>query len=227
MNNQSFVEINPATPAKAAVIWLHGLGADGYDFANMVPELHLPEELAIRFIFPHAPVRPITVNNGYRMRGWYDITGFSISSREDAQGIKESEQAIATLIQQQQALGIPSQKIILAGFSQGGAIALHTGLRYPEPLAGIIGLSTYLPLASTLAHERNPANQPTPLFLAHGTNDSVVPFAWAEMANKQLTAMGYAIDWHTYPIDHTVSLEEIRHISQWLSSQFNPAKCIM
>ena len=177
-----YVEVNPASTPQATVIWLHGLGADGHDFANIIPELHLPQELAIRFIFPHAPVRAITVNKGFQMRGWYDITGFDLSSREDEPGIKISQQAIIELIKQENAAGIPCHKIILGGFSQGGAIALYTGLRHETPLAGIMALSTYLPLASSLAGEKHPASQSTSIFLAHGINDPIIPLTWAEMA---------------------------------------------
>lgn len=214
-----FVAMNPSTTPKATIIWLHGLGADGHDFTHIVPELQIPERLALRFIFPHAPIRPITVNNGYRMRGWYDITGFSLASREDEAGITETAQAIHKLIQHENNLGIPSNKIILGGFSQGGAIALHTGLRYPETLAGIMALSTYLPLAAKLPVERQAANQATSIFLAHGISDSVIPLAWAEMAKAQLTALGHPVAWHTYPMDHCVSLEEIQDIRVWVEKR--------
>lgn len=213
----SEVEINPAGTPKATVIWLHGLGADGYDFASVIPRLNLAANAGIRFVFPHAPIRPITVNNGYHMRGWYDITGFDLSSREDEAGLNESRQTVIKLIQKENAAGIPSNKIILAGFSQGGAVAFHAGLRHAEKLAGILALSTYLPLASTIAKERSPANQQTPIFLAHGTEDSIIPLSWAEMARAQLTQMQYPISWHTYPIDHSVSLEEIADIGAWLT----------
>lgn len=220
MNNAllSCIEVNPSSVPKATIIWLHGLGADGHDFANIVPQLHLTEELAVRFIFPHAPIRPITINNGYQMRGWYDITGFDLASREDAVGIKQSQQAIIALINNEIAAGIPSHKIILGGFSQGGAIALHTGLRCEQPLAGIMALSSYLPLASTLAQEKQMANQTTNIFLAHGISDSVIPLTWAETAKQQLTRMGNPVEWHTYPMDHSVSLEEIQDIREWIIS---------
>ncbi|CAM4444238.1 MAG: Carboxylesterase 2 [Legionellaceae bacterium] len=215
----SYIEINPENPPKATVIWLHGLGADGNNFANIVPELHLPKDLPIRFIFPHAPIRPITVNNGSLMRGWYDITGFTLSSREDKAGLDLSQQAIIDLIKKENERGIETSKIILAGFSQGGALALYTGLRYEEPFAGIIALSSYLPLANNLAHEMHISNTKTSIFLVHGIHDTVIPLEWAEIAKHKLMDIGNSIEWHTYPIDHSVSFEEIQDIRRWLIQQ--------
>lgn len=210
------VAIDPSIKPQAVIIWLHGLGADGHDFAQAVPQLNLPPELGIRFVFPHAPVRPITLNNGYQMRAWYDITGLTLCSREDELGIISSEQTIVALIDREIANGIPSNKIILAGFSQGGALALHTGLRYSKPLAGILALSTYLPLAKKLSTEKHTANYNIPIFLAHGENDPVIPLSWAQMAHQQLQHLNYAPQWQAYPMEHSVSQQEMHDIRQWI-----------
>jgi phospholipase/carboxylesterase len=212
-----FIEVNPQHTPTASVIWLHGLGADGYDFANIVPELNLPANLAVRFVFPHAPVRPITINNGYAMRAWYDILGFDKQTRQDANGIRESEKLIHALIKNENTLGIPSNRIILGGFSQGGAVALHTGLRYPERLAGVMALSTYLPFADDLAKEANSINQDTPIFIAHGTEDAVLPYAWGQMTNQMLHELKYPVEFHSYNMPHSVCGEEIKDIGAWLT----------
>jgi len=218
----SCVEDNPPMPPVASVIWLHGLGADGNDFANIVPELYLPESLPVRFIFPHAPMRPITINNGYVMRGWYDIKRLDSLSEEDEEGICESEKAVCELIAQEKQQGISSENIILAGFSQGGAIALHTALRYPEKLAGVLALSAYLPLSHQLRKEALTVNQSTSIMMAHGTMDAVVPFALAETSHHQLETLGYPVEWHTYPMQHSICIEEIHDISKWIQSLFFP-----
>lgn len=211
-----YIEIRPQEKPIASIIWLHGLGADGHDFANIVPELNLAKELAVRFIFPHAPVMPVTINAGYMMRAWYDITGFDANSIEDAQGIRRSEQALHALIEYEKKQGIPAERIVLAGFSQGGAMALHTGLRYPEQLAGILALSTYLPLKNNLEKEMSAANQSIPVFMAHGDEDNIVPLAYARLAQQFLTQHNYKVEFHTYPMAHSVCTEEIVDIALWL-----------
>ena len=200
----------------AAVIWLHGLGADGNDFVPLVEQLQLPADTGIRFIFPHAPVRPITLNQGYRMRGWYDLYGLSPDDREDEAGIREASAAIAQLCRQQVAQGIQSQRIILAGFSQGGAVALHCGLRYPEPLAGIMALSTYLCLPQQLATQISPAARNTPVFMAHGRQDDILAYDFGKHSADRLVAAGVTLEWHGYDMGHTVSPAEIADIRRWL-----------
>jgi len=213
----SCVEIKPEIAPVATIIWLHGLGADGHDFVSIVPELHLPDNLPIKFIFPHAPERAITINNGYVMRAWYDVKQLSGSfNDEDEPGIRESEKEICALIENEKKLGMSSDKIILAGFSQGGAMALHTGLRYPEKLAGIIALSAYLPLANLFLAEVSTVNQNLPIIMAHGTSDPLIPLMFAKASSDFLIQQGYQIDWHTYPMQHTVCSQEIRDLSQWL-----------
>lgn len=201
----------------AAVIWLHGLGADGHDFEPIVAELDFAAKAQTRFIFPHAPQRPVTMNNGYVMRAWYDIIAIDKFAAEDDTGIRVSAQQVSALIAQQTAAGIDSQRIVLAGFSQGGAIALHTGLRHPQPLAGIMALSTYLPLAAQFDKERHRSNQHVPIFMAHGLQDTVVPLALAEDAYQLLQTQGYPVDWHTYPMPHGVCPDEINDLSGWFS----------
>lgn len=210
------IEIESGPNPTAAVIWLHGLGADGNDFASIVPELDLRNCPAIRFVFPHAPSLPITINGGYVMPGWYDITGVDLVSRQDAAGIQNSERAIVALIENQIARGIPAAHIVLAGFSQGCAISLHTGLRYGKPLAGIVALSGYLPLADRFAAERTEPNAKTPIFMAHGTQDPVVVVARAEESRNALVALGHTVEWHTYPMQHSVHPRELADISDFL-----------
>ncbi len=210
------VEINPSQTPTASLILMHGLGADGHDFANIVPQLGLSDKLPIRFVFPHAPVRPITINGGYAMRAWYDIIGLEAGTREDEVGVRESALAIEALIEREIARGIPSQRIILAGFSQGGAMALHCGLRYAKPLAGVLGLSTYLPLASKVPVEVNVANKALPIFMAHGTQDPILPLAWAELSRDVLQNLGHSVEFHVYPMAHSVCMDEVRDISLWL-----------
>jgi phospholipase/carboxylesterase len=210
------IEITTGDAPRLAVLWLHGLGADGHDFEPIVPELRL--RLPVRFVFPHAPVRPVTINGGFEMRAWYDILGFDRGAKEDAAGIRASAAAVTELVDREIERGMPSERIVLAGFSQGGAIALHTALRSPEPLAGVLALSTYLPLAATLASERSAANASIPLFMAHGTDDPVLPFELAETSRRALEALGYAVDWHAYPMAHSVCMEEVRAIGAWLGA---------
>ncbi len=221
MVNEPAIIIETCSPVTACVIWLHGLGADGNDFSGIVEQLQLPQHTGIRFIFPHAPVRPVTLNNGFAMRAWYDIYSLGESFREDRAGIETSEQAIRLLIQQQQEAGIPSTRIIVAGFSQGGAMALHTGLRFPQPLAGIMGLSTYLPLYKHLADESRPENKHTPIFLAHGELDQVILVQFAQKTCQYIMQLGYKVEWNAYPIGHQVCLPEITDISRWLQTVLN------
>ncbi len=214
--SETEVILEPEMPAKACVIWLHGLGADGFDFVPVVDELRLPDAAAIRFIFPHAAERPVTLNGGLEMRAWYDITGLDKSSRDDEPGIRDSSADISELIAEQIESGIPSERIILAGFSQGGAIALHCALREPKPLGGLLALSTYLPLQATLDTELSSTNRKIPVMMAHGTQDPVVPYAWGENAADALRERGYAVDWRSYPMQHQVCMEQIADIRTWL-----------
>jgi len=202
--------------ADAAVIWLHGLGADGSDFVPIVSELKLPGALNIRFIFPHAPLRPITINQGYRMRGWYDITSLDIANRDDEAGIVESSAMLTRLCDEQLAQGIAATRIIVAGFSQGGAIALYAGLRYAHTLGGIMALSTYLPMQQRLQQESTAANRNTPIFMAHGLHDDVVATQFGQQTRALLQQQGYRVQWHDYAMGHSVCMEEINDISNWL-----------
>ncbi|RDS81742.1 carboxylesterase [Dyella monticola] len=213
------VETETAANPVYSIIWLHGLGADGNDFAPIVPELVLPQGPAIRFVFPHAPVRPVTINNGMAMRAWYDIYGFDLLARQDEAGTRASIAQVEALISREQERGIPAERILLAGFSQGGAIALATGLRHPQKLAGIIALSTYLPIAQTLAGERSDANRQIPLFWGHGTFDPVVALQRGVDSRAALEALGYTVDWHTYPMPHAVCPDEIADLRRWISER--------
>ena len=210
------LELETGPRPTAAVVWLHGLGADGYDFEPIVPELDLPAAPAVRFVFPHAPMRPITANGGVVMRGWYDVLSFEGVRREDEAGVRASQASVEELMARETARGIAPGRLVLAGFSQGGAIALHTGLRHPELLAGIMALSTYLPLAPTLATEASAANRDVPIFMAHGTGDPLIPLARASRAHQILTGLGYRVEWHDYAMEHAVSREEIQDIAGWL-----------
>jgi phospholipase/carboxylesterase len=210
------VEIETGRNPQAAVIWLHGLGADGHDFEPIVPELVQLSERALRFIFPHAPMRPVTLNAGYVMRAWYDIIAIDRRAAEDESGIRASQALITELIRRENGRGIATERIVLAGFSQGGAMALYSGTRYAERLAGIIGLSCYQLLAGRFAAERDPANQATPIFLAHGTEDPVVPPALGEATCRQLQAAGYTVEWHAYSMPHSVCPQEVADIAAWL-----------
>lgn len=210
------VEINPHGEPQCSVVWLHGLGADGHDFEPIVPELGLPEAAGVRFVFPHAPVRPVTVNGGMPMRAWYDIVGIGQGYPQDAESIRSSAEQVGRLIERENKLGIPSSRIVLAGFSQGGAIALHAGLRYPERLAGVMGLSTYLPLPEDLTAERSQANADVPVFMGHGVWDQVVPHGYGSLSRERLVEAGYSVEWHEYRMEHSVVMDEIRDIAAWL-----------
>jgi len=210
------IEINPDHPAQHSVIWLHGLGADGSDFVSIVPELHLPKALNVRFIFPHAPVMAVTMNNGYKMRAWFDLYDLTIAAKIDEAGILNASRMLDRLIAREESLGVPAQNIILAGFSQGAVVALTTGLRFPKKLGGIMALSGYLPLAEKVLADASPANQATPIFIAHGTQDAVLPCQLGEMTSQILNKAHYPVDWHMYPMQHSVCGEEVRDISAWM-----------
>ncbi|MDO1529476.1 alpha/beta fold hydrolase [Fulvimonas sp. R45] len=210
------VEHETAPNPTHSIVWLHGLGADGHDFAPIVPELAAPGWPPVRFVFPHAPVRPVTVNGGMPMRAWYDIADFDLHARQDAAGMRASIEATEALIARENDRGVPDERIVLAGFSQGGAIALAAGLRHPRRLAGIVALSTYLVLGDSLDTERSAANAATPVFQAHGTFDPVVAPPRGADARARLEALGYAVDWHAYPMAHAVCPQEIGDLRHWL-----------
>lgn len=211
------VEIETGPQPRYAVIWLHGLGADGHDFEPVVDAFDLDRLPAIRFVFPHAPMRPGTVNGGFVMRAWYDIFSQDLAQRrEDAQGVRESARQLVALMARENARGIADDRIVLAGFSQGGAVALYVGLRHPRRLAGILALSTRVPLADTLATEAHAANRDIPIFMAHGRDDGVIPYAVGERSGALLRAEGYPVVWHGYPAEHTICIEELRDIETWL-----------
>lgn len=209
------IEMETGPHPSASVIWLHGLGADGNDFAPIVPALALPQR-AIRFVFPNAPRMPVTINGGMVMPAWYDISDTAIR-REDEGGVRASQAAIEALIERETGRGSPAGNIVLAGFSQGGAIALQTALRHPDRLAGVMALSTYVPLADTLAGEASAANRDVPIFMAHGSQDPVIPIARAEQSRALLQSMGYRVEWHSYGMAHAVCPEEIAAIGRWLT----------
>jgi phospholipase/carboxylesterase len=209
------VEIETAPSPRHAVLWMHGLGADGYDFVDIVPALGL-RDLPVRFVFPHAPMRPVTINRGMVMRAWYDVSNDVGVRREDETGVRASQAQLEALIAREKARGIPADRIVLAGFSQGGAMALHTGLRHPETLAGIMALSCFLPLAHLVAGEASAANRATPFFMAHGIQDPLIPLARARSARDALGALGYRVEWHEYPMPHSVSDAEVLDIAAWL-----------
>lgn len=216
------IEISPACRANASIIWLHGLGADGHDFEAMPAELQLPDDIAPRFIFPHAPYRPITLNNGYVMRGWYDIASLSFNQQQDETGILDSVAAIAALIQDEIRQGIPAHRIVLAGFSQGGAIALYAGLTSPDPLAGILALSTYVPLTGQLDQGR-PLQTDMPVFMAHGTADDIVRYEYGVNSRLWLEKHGIRPEWHDYPMGHSLNFDELRDIRGWLVKRLTDA----
>jgi phospholipase/carboxylesterase len=209
------IEVETGAKPSATVIWMHGLGADGHDFEPIVPELRLPSSLPVRFIFPHAPVRAVTLNQGMAMRAWYDILELG-GVREDGEGLRASQSAVEALIAQEASRGIAAERIVLAGFSQGGAITFQAGLRHPHRLAGLMALSTYLPLAGTVEDERHEANRDVPIFMAHGTQDPMIAIGRAQQSRKMLEALGYRIEWHEYPMPHSVCPQEIGDISRWL-----------
>lgn len=213
---ENAVLLSPAGAADAAVIWLHGLGADGHDFVPIVPELGLPKDHRVRFVFPHAPVRPITINNGYPMRAWYDIVSLADMKRQDEAGIRDSERIVHRYVADELARGIAADRIVLAGFSQGGAIALHAGLRHPHRLAGLMALSTYLPLGDKAAKEARPERRDTPILMCHGEHDPMLPMILGQHTRDALRGLGYTVDWHQYPMAHQVCGEEIEVIGAWL-----------
>lgn len=215
------VVLAPATQASASVIWLHGLGADGHDFVPIVPELKLTASPGIRFVFPHAAVRAVTLNMGMRMRAWYDIKTLTAEGRADETGLRESIGRLDALIAAERALGIESRRIVVAGFSQGGAVALHGALRHPEALGGVLALSCYLPLQAVLANELAEANRQTPILMCHGQHDPVLPLALGVAACNWLRAAGYRVEWKEYPMQHQVCLPEIQDIAAWLRTRFS------
>ncbi|MEM7083347.1 MAG: alpha/beta hydrolase-fold protein [Pseudomonadota bacterium] len=214
--------VTTAEPCTHSVIWLHGLGADGHDFVPVVPELGLPSDLAVRFVFPHSEERAVTINGGMRMRAWYDIKSLDRHGRADEAGIRESQAQIEQLIRRENERGVPTANIVIAGFSQGGAVALQVGLRYAETFAGIMVLSSYLALEDSLADERSEANARTPLFMAHGLHDPMVTLDMGTQSREALNAQGIAVDWHEYPMAHQVCLEELRDIGAWLRRVLAP-----
>ena len=214
------VTVDTGPKPDRCVVWLHGLGADGHDFEPAVPELRLPQDLRVRFIFPHAPMRPVTVNGGMRMRAWYDIAELDIAARQDEAGIRDAGQRIESLLAETREQGFAPGDTVLAGFSQGGAIALYAGLRHEHGLAGIIALSCYLPLHEQLDDEASGANRETPIFMGHGTQDPVVPCALGERSRDLLSAKSYPVDWHAYPVPHGVTPEELRDVGEWLTDRF-------
>jgi phospholipase/carboxylesterase len=213
------IEIETGRSPSAAVIWMHGLGADGNDFVPIVNELDLKGAPDIRFVFPHAPMQPVSINNGSVMRAWYDVRWGDLegkSKQADEKGVRASQAAIDALIAREASRGIARSRMVLAGFSQGGAIALQTALRHPEKLGGVMALSTYLPLAESFAQEAAEENKATAVFMAHGTQDGVVPYEMGLRSKEVLAQAGYSIEWHEYPMQHSVCLEEIAHVAQWL-----------
>jgi len=210
------IELNPASPPRATVIVLHGLGADGTDFLPLADELKLADVGPVRFVFPRAPVRAVTINGGYPMRAWYDILGADLVKREDEAGLRESIQQLHALLDREAARGVPPQRTVLAGFSQGCAITLGAGLRYGQRLAGLAGLSGYVPMADITAAERHAANQDTPVFLGHGRSDGIVPLARGVAGRDLLLGLGQPVQWHDYPMEHSVCAEEVQHLQQWL-----------
>jgi phospholipase/carboxylesterase len=218
MSNLETIIIETSQPIQQSVIWLHGLGADGHDFVPIVPELNIPNT---RFIFPHAPHQPITMNNGYEMRAWYDLYGLTLQTKQDEAGMRAMQQEIELLIEAEQAQGIPADKIVLAGFSQGGAMAFFTGLRYPKKLAGILALSTYVSLKEKLADEAHQANKDTPIFMAHGSFDSIITLDTCLVSRQLLEDLDYQVECHEYPMPHSVCSEEIEDIARFLKQVFH------
>jgi phospholipase/carboxylesterase len=216
------VTLEPAVPAVASVVLLHGLGADGTDFVPIVDELQLPDALPVRFVFPHAPLRPVTVNAGYVMRAWYDIRSFTPEGRADASGLAQSVGRVNGYLRQEIARGVAASRIVLAGFSQGGAVALAAGLRFPEPLAGILALSTYLPFPQTLTAERSVANADVRILMCHGRHDPVVHVTLGQQARDVLIGLNYTVEWHEYPMQHEVCTAEIAEVGRWLKERLQP-----
>ena len=226
MNLPEAIEIEPATSPTGSVIWLHGLGADGHDFEPIVAELRLPDSLALRFVFPHAPMRPVTLNGGMTMRAWYDILSLDRNGPQDEKGIRDSAAMLAALVEKEHGRGIAYENIVVAGFSQGGAIALQFALRFAPPLAGLMALSTWLPLSASLQAEvienEQAQSRDLPLFLAHGQFDPMLPIALGEESRSTLTNMGYTVQWQAYPMEHSVCAEEIEDIRSWLLGVYSP-----
>lgn len=212
------IEIESAPNPTVAIIWLHGLGADATDFVPMTKELDLRGLPGIRFVFPNAERMPVTLNNGYVMRSWYDIVGLTRENREDEAGLRKSQAAVEALIAREKARGIPASRIILAGFSQGCAMTLQTGLRQAEPLAGLMCLSGYLPVAAKVAHERTIASQGVPIYMAHGRYDQVIPLQWSHWSRDTLRTLGYKVEYHEYDMQHSLCMDEVRDISAWLKA---------
>lgn len=216
MKTLEAVELETGSNPRASVIWLHGLGADGHDFEPIVPELVRPGDRALRFVFPHAPVRPVTLNAGYAMRAWYDIVGIDRHAAQDEAGIKDSDAAVKALIRRENERGVATSSIVLAGFSQGGAMSIYSGTRLQEKLGGILALSCYMLLGLKFEAERSETNRSTPIFMAHGTQDPVVPLQLGDESRRMLEAADYPVEWHTYPMPHAVSPQEIADIAAWL-----------
>lgn len=214
------VELTTGKEPSAAVVWLHGLGADGHDFEPLVPWLDWPGAPAIRYVFPHAPVRPVTVNGGMQMRAWYDIRGIDIGRDQDTQAIEESVALATGLVRREQERGIPAERIVVAGFSQGGAIALQCALRYPERLAGLVALSTYMLQEHRLEADLHDANRGLPVFFGHGSADPIVPIQLGTQASDSLRELGYPVEWRQYPMQHAVCPEEIEHLANWMRERF-------
>lgn len=210
------VVIEPSKPATAAVVWLHGLGADGHDFEPVAAELGRGGLDDVRYVFPHAPMQPVTINGGMMMRAWYDVMGAELDRRADEEGVRRSAGIARALVDEQIAHGIASERVVLAGFSQGGAIALYAGLRFPFRIAGVLALSTYLPVPESLAAQAHDANRNVPILLAHGSQDPMIPLALSERSRASLEALGYVVEVHTYPMPHSVCAEEIRDVASWL-----------
>lgn len=217
-NPLTTIELTTGPNPTHAIIWMHGLGADGNDFVPIIDELDLPETSPVRFIFPHAPKQPVTINGGFIMPAWYDIRSADLDHTEDEAGLKRSQQLITQLIEKENSRGIPFENIVLAGFSQGGVISLFVGLRYAEKLGGVMVLSGYLPLARQLESDACPANHTTPIFMGHGSEDMIVPIPLASKSRQQLITQGYSVEWHEYSMAHSVCSDEIKDISKWLRS---------
>jgi phospholipase/carboxylesterase len=224
--NIEYLEYQTGLDPSYSVIWLHGLGADGHDFEPIAPQLGISPEVSVRFVFPHAPLRPITVNGGMEMRGWYDIVDMPLddfaSRTEDRKGYEDSAKIVQQLIEQENQRGVATQNIFLAGFSQGGVVALFQGLRHSEKLAGIIALSTYLPAADSTEEERDDSNLDVPIFYGHGTQDPIIPVSMAEKSREKLEQLGYVVEWHTYDMPHSVHPLEIRQIGSFINAQLKP-----
>ena len=217
------VEVEPPGPARSAVIWLHGLGADGHDFEPIVPHLELDPSLGVRFVFPHAPRRPVTINMGMVMPAWYDVVALDLRRDQDVEGITDSAAHVRALIARENRRGIPTERIVLAGFSQGGAIALHTALRFEAPLAGVLALSSYLPLATSLAREKRADPARLAIRMDHGDRDPVVPYRVAERSRSLIEAQGYQVEFHSYAMEHSLCLQQMESLCSWLSDRLGEA----